>query len=209
MIVNSLNVGKPRQILWQGRLVETSIYKQPVSGPLPLHQLDFEGNLQADLVNHGGSDKAVNAYFHTHYAHWERVLGRRLPPGAFGENLTLAPGDESDVCIGDVYNVGDAQLEVSQPRIPCYKVDARHDRPGMAGEIVELGYTGFYFRVRRPGAVASGATLELVERPHPRVTVAFANRVLHHDVDDSEGLHALLAVPALANAWRKILTKRL
>lgn len=209
MIVVSINVGVPRPLEWQGKVVASSIFKEPVPGPLALDALNFAGNLQADLVNHGGPDKAVNAYFQDHYPHWAAELGRPLAPGAFGENLTLAGGSEEQVCIGDVYRAGTALLQVSQPRIPCYKLAARHGAADLPAKVIATGYTGFYFRVLTPGVVAPGDALTLVRRPPGAPTVAFANRIQHHDREDQAGLRALLAAEGLAAAWRESLGRRL
>ncbi len=209
MIIRSLNVGLPRSLEWKGKTVNSSIFKEPVLKPVSLDELNFAGNGQADLVNHGGPDKAVNAYFAAHYPYWEQELGRTLTPGAFGENLTLAGATEADVCIGDVWRAGGAVLQVSQPRIPCYKLAARHGVDDLPERVIATGYTGFYFRVLTPGVVAPGDMLELVQRPAAAISVAVANRIMHHDKQDWAGVRALLAAAGLAAAWREMLSTRL
>ncbi len=205
----SLNVGKPALLIYKGREVRSAIAKKPVAETIRLDSAPLAGDEQADVVHHGGPDKAICAYFHDHYPYWEDVLGKPLTPGAFGENFTLRGATEADVRIGDTFRVGDALLQVSQPRVPCFKLSAVHERPTLEAEVTASGYTGFYLRVLRPGSAAPGDRL-LLDAPHPAgVTVAEANRIMHRDKDDLRGLRALLAVDALADSWRSHLTNRL
>ncbi|TLS49877.1 MOSC domain-containing protein [Paenibacillus antri] len=205
----SLNVGKPTTVLYKGREVVTAIAKSPVAGPLRLDAAPLPGDEQADAVHHGGPDKAICAYCYEHYPYWERTIGKPLSPGAFGENFTLLGATEDEVRIGDTFRLGDALLQVSQPRVPCFKLSARHERPTLEAEVTASGFTGFYLRVLNPGAVAAGDRLRL-ETPHPAgVTVAEANRIMHRDKRDAAGLRRLLDVDALADSWRSQLSKRL
>ena len=205
----SLNVGKSTVIVHKGRNVLSAIAKAGVAGPLRLDDSPLEGDEQADVVHHGGPDKAICAYFRDHYPYWEGLLGKPLASGAFGENFTLRGATEEEVRIGDTFRIGDALLQVSQPRVPCFKLSARHDRPTLEAEVTATGFTGFYLRVLRPGSAAPGDRLRL-DTPHPAgVTVAEANRVMHRDKDDLDGLRALLAVDALADSWRAHLEQRL
>jgi MOSC domain-containing protein YiiM len=205
----SLNVGKPASLMYKGREVLSAIAKKSVAGPLRLDASPLAGDEQADVVHHGGPDKAVCAYFHEHYPYWEHLLGKPIAPGAFGENFTLRGASEADVRIGDTFRLGEALLQISQPRVPCYKLSALHERPTLEAEVTESGRTGFYLRVLRPGSAAPGDRLRL-DTPHPAgVTVAEANRLMHRDKDDLDGLRALLAVDALADSWRSHLEHRL
>jgi MOSC domain-containing protein YiiM len=208
----SVNVSRPHTIMYKGKEVATAIAKQAVSGPILLGQTQLEGDDQADKVHHGGEDKAICAYFHEHYTYWERVLGKPLSPGAFGENFTLRGGSERDVRIGDIFRLGNRiRLQVTQPRVPCFKLSAKHERPTLEREVADSGYTGFYLRVLElgEGEVHAGATLTL-EAADPRgMTIEEANRIMHQDKEDLDSLRRLLAVEALAESWRAHLTKRL
>jgi MOSC domain-containing protein YiiM len=184
--------------------------KPPVSGPRWLGETGLQGDAQADLDNHGGPEKAVCVYPLEHYPYWTERLGKSLEPGSFGENFSTQGLSETEVCIGDVYRVGSSLLQVSQPRQPCYKLAARHGVPEMAAWVQEQGRTGFYLRCLEPGEVRAGDEVSLVERPAGAVSVTGANRVMHHDRHDREGIRALLAMgELLAGSWRTKLEKRL
>ncbi|PYI52986.1 MOSC domain-containing protein [Paenibacillus flagellatus] len=206
----SLNVGRPATFVYKGKDVPTGIFKSPAAeGPIALTTLNFEGDGQADLVHHGGPDKAVCVYSYEHYPYWERDLGRELAYGAFGENLTVLGMTEDAVCIGDIYAIGDVRLQVSQPRQPCHKLAKMYDVPDLPIRVQNTGFTGFYFRVLVPGLFDRSLPLTL-ERRHPAgLTVAFANEIKHHRKDDLDGVRALLAVDALSTNWRVSFEKRL
>ena len=208
-VITSVNVGQPQQ----RRLPEcfpeaerigvyqTAIGKAPCPHPVRVHRLHLEGDAQADLSNHGGPDKAVHAHFAQHLAWWASMRGRPLVPGEIGENLTLAapPGDpdpdEHTFCIGDVVRAGSAVLQVTQPRIPCYKQAGQLGLADAVRQVAESGRCGLYLRVLREGVLQAGDTLELVERPSPVVTVAEAHRFVHHARGDPD-LRARLAACA-------------
>ncbi|WP_309121314.1 MOSC domain-containing protein [Paenibacillus sp.] len=205
----SLNVGKPTTVLYKGREVVTAIAKSSVAGPLRLDATPLAGDEQADTVHHGGPDKAICAYCYEHYPYWERIIGKPLSPGAFGENFTLRGATEDEVRIGDTFRLGDALLQVSQPRVPCFKLSARHERTTLEAEVTATGFTGFYLRILKAGEAAPGDRLRL-DAPHPAgVTVTEANRIMHRDKRDAAGLRKLLDVDALAESWRSQLSKRL
>ncbi|KPV56832.1 cytoplasmic protein [Paenibacillus sp. A3] len=205
----SLNVGKPQSVPFEKKEVSTGIYKQPVEGEVFLSSLNFDGDGQADLVHHGGVDKAVCVYPYEHYAYWSKQLGRELQYGAFGENLTTQGLLEDDLCIGDTFRVGGAVLQVSQPRQPCFKLSVKYGVPKLPLWVQNTGYTGYYFRVLQEGNVAAGDELILLERhPHGR-TVTFANRIMHHEKHNAEGMRSMLAVDQLADSWRETFEKRL
>lgn len=143
----SLNVGMPKQIQFNQKDVSTGIFKSATDEYLYLSYLNFEGDGQGDLVHHGGKEKAVCVYPYEHYPFWENELRRPLDYGAFGENLTIKGLLESDVCIGDVFKLGKAIVQVSQPRQPCYKLSIKYGVPDMPLKVQQTGYTGFYFRV--------------------------------------------------------------
>ncbi len=169
----------------------------------------LEGDAQADLKNHGGPEKAVCVYPLEHYPHWITRLGQELRPGAFGENFSTEGLLEQEVCIGDVYRVGSTVVQVSQPRQPCFKLAARHGVKELALWVQEAGLTGFYFRCLEPGEVRAGEEIELVERSERGVSLCEANRVMHRDKQDVEGIKRLLAIVELSTSWRRTLTKRL
>lgn len=205
----SLNVGEPKPLAYRGKHVQSGFRKSPEPGGLWLGETGLEGDGQADLENHGGPEKAVCVYPLEHYPYWQERLERPLEPGAFGENFSTEGLLESDVCIGDVYRVGGALVQVSQPRQPCYKMAARHGVKELALWVLETGFTGFYFRCLEPGEVRMGEGISLVRRARTPVSLAEANRVMHHDKRDVESIELLLAVPELAASWRRTFEKRL
>lgn len=205
----SLNVGEPKPLAYRGKHVQSGFRKSPEPGGLWLGETGLEGDGQADLENHGGPEKAVCVYPLEHYPYWQERLERPLEPGAFGENFSTEGLLESDVCIGDVYRVGGALVQVSQPRQPCYKMAARHGVKELALWVLETGFTGFYFRCLEPGEVRMGEEISLVRRARTPVSLAEANRVMHHDKRDVESIELLLAVPELAASWRRTFEKRL
>ncbi|MEW6586270.1 MAG: MOSC domain-containing protein [Nitrospirota bacterium] len=203
MIIGSLNIGLPKKEVFSGKEILTGICKSPVSKPLRLKKLGFEGDGVGDLRYHGGADKAVCVYSKEHYPYWEEVLGIQLPPAAFGENLTVSGLHEEGICIGDVFQLGTAIVQVSQPRQPCKTLAARYDRSDMIRLVRDSGRTGFYFRVITEGIVEKGSPFVLKERDPRGITVAFANHIYHHDNRNCEGIRMVLAVPALSESWQR------
>ena len=160
----SVNIGQPREVPWRGTTVTTSIFKDPVSGPVRVAGVNLDGDRQADLVVHGGPDKAVYVYPAEHYPAWERELGRSLPWGAFGENLTVSGLPLEDaICIGDRLRAGSAELLVVQPRLPCFKLGIRFNDPGMLRRFLVSGRTGYYLRILSEGDVEAGDSIDLVD----------------------------------------------
>jgi MOSC domain-containing protein YiiM len=205
----SLNVGMPMQIRHNKRDIATGIYKSGTYEPLYLSRLNFEGDGQGDLIHHGGREKAVCVYPYEHYPFWENELRTSLDYGAFGENLTIRGLLETDVCIGDVYKLGQAAVQVSQPRQPCYKLSVRYGAPEMPLKVQHTGYTGFYFRVLEEGIVSKADGLSLLQRHPHAVTVAYANRIMHRAKEEREGIARVLEVEALSENWRNTLLKRM
>lgn len=205
----SLNVGMPKQVQFQQKDVSTGIFKTATDKALYLSDLNFEGDGQGDLVHHGGREKAVCVYPYEHYPFWEEELKRPLEYGALGENLTTKGLLETDVCIGDVFELGQAIVQVSQPRQPCYKLTIKHGVPDMLLKVQQTGYTGFYFRVLTEGLVSKDDRLSLVNRHPKAITVAFANRIMHLEKNNIEGIKQILEVPELSLNWRNTLQKRL
>jgi MOSC domain-containing protein YiiM len=202
MIVESLNIGLPRKEIFFGKEITTGICKQPVAGLLQLGKAGFEGDGVGDLKHHGGSDKAICVYSFDHYPYWEDVLGIRLQVAAFGENLSVSGLDENEICIGDIFQLGTALVQVSQPRQPCSTLAARCGRNDMVKLVVDSGRTGFYLRVLEEGVVEKGAALTIRERDPRAVTVSFAGNTYHHDRKNREAIEKVLAVPALSESWQ-------
>jgi MOSC domain-containing protein YiiM len=201
--IESLNIGLPEKEIFYGKEIFTGICKTPASGPVNLGNLGFEGDGVGDIKHHGGRDKAVCFYSIDHYFYWEKVLGIILPAAAFGENLTISGLLEEDVCIGDVFELGTAVVQVTQPRQPCKTLAARYGRVDMVKLVVDSGRTGFYCRVLQEGVVEKDSPFMLKERDTHEITVAFANRIFHRDRKDSEGIERVLEVPALSESWRR------
>jgi MOSC domain-containing protein YiiM len=207
MIVESLNVGLPKKEIFDGKEIITGICKGPVSVSLHLGKLGFDGDGVADTKNHGGPDKAVCVYSLDHYPYWGELLRIKLPPAAFGENLSVSNLKEEEVCIGDIFLLGTAAVQISQPRQPCRTLAARYGRNDLAKLVVNSGFTGFYFRVLQEGIVEMGTPLVLMEKDPHEISVAFANRIFHHDRKNREGIESVLAIPALSEAWQRSLRK--
>lgn len=207
MILQTLSIGQAQAHPHQSGTVSSAIVKQPTSEPLRLTLTGLAGDQQADLRYHGGLDKAVCVYAAEHYPFWKEKLGRALPLPGFGENFTTVGLLEDEVCIGDVYQIGEVVVQVTQPRQPCYKLAMRHQIKDMAVQVTESGFTGFYLRVLKQGMVQAGAEITLLEKG--RLTIAEANRVMHVDRQDQQGIAMVLQESALSDAWRETLGKRL
>ena len=210
MRVVSVNIGLPREIEWQGKLVTTAIFKEPVAGRVALRSLNLDGDRQADLSVHGGREKAVYAYPVEHYRQWRAELADgALPYGAFGENLTTEGLREDAVHVGDRVRVGSAELVVTQPRLPCYKLAARFQRADMVKRFLASGRTGFYLAVLREGAVGAGDAIELLARDELGVTIAEITRLYVGKDPDDAALRRAIRVPALPASWRAHFLERL
>ncbi len=205
----SVNVGMPRDATWRDKPVRTGIFKQSVTGRVALHGDNLDGDRQADLTVHGGADKAVYGYPSEHYGFWCEWLGvDALPWGAFGENLTTEGMREPEVGIGDRFRVGSAELEVSQPRIPCHKLALRHQRADLPKHFLASGRSGFYFRIVVPGELAQGDAIERIAADPRGLSVADVQRLAREPGDDALNRRAV-DHPALAQVWRDELRKRL
>jgi MOSC domain-containing protein YiiM len=207
--VVSLQTGAPQTYNFDGRAWTTGMFKLPVEAPVHLTRIGFVGDGQADLEHHGGPDKAVCVYCIEHYPYWEQQLGIPLSNAAFGENITVSGLGEKKVSIGDVFRMGEALVQVSQPRQPCYKLGYKYGRADLPLLVQQTGYTGYYFRVLQEGIVKQGDTLKLVGFSTHRVSVDFANRIMHHDRENTDGTRLLLDIPELSESWRTQLLKRL
>lgn len=205
----SLNIGLPKEVTYGGKVIHTGINKKQVKEPVYLSFVKFNGDGQADLVHHGGVDKAVCVYTGDHYPYWEKELNQDLVYGAFGENITVSSMSEEDVCIGDTFELGQAIVQVTQPRQPCFKLAKKYNIPKLPLYFQETGYTGFYFRVLKEGWVSSVDTLKRLQSDPKGVSVAFANRIMHKEKQNIEGVKRILEVNALSNSWRKSFEKRI
>ncbi len=210
MILISVNVGQPRPVRYQDRTILTGIYKSPVSGPDAVHQTNLEGDGQADLTVHGGVDKAVYVYPAEHYPYWKEQLGRDdLFWGQFGENFTVSGLLETDVCIGDVFRVGTALVQVTQPREPCYKLGLRLDNAQVVRLFLESGRSGYYLRVLEQGQVTAPDALERVEGGAGQMSVRDLWWLCYFDKENIEQARRAFHLPALSAAWRQKFQSRL
>lgn len=208
MKIISVNVGQPRQLPWNNGAVATSIFKAPVAGRVRVQRLNLEGDNQADLTVHGGPNKAVYAYPSEHYAYWRDELRNDLPWGIFGENLTTSGLNESEVYVGDRYQVGTAELVVTQPRTPCYKLGIRFGDPGMIKRFLQSRRSGFYFAVAEEGEVEVGDGVKLLDRGTNTISIADLNR-LYPEAGDRELLKRAVQVEALPEKWRSYFREQL
>ena len=205
-----LFIGGIRPLPESGR--PTGMYKQPAGAPVVLGSEGFAGDEQADRRVHGGPEKAVHLYPADHYA---RLAARfpeaaaQLVPGSLGENLSLAGINEDDVRLGEVWALGDARLQICQPRNPCWKIDERFASEGMAAFIAEQQLTGWYFRVLAPGEVAPDAVPEVVERPADALTLGAAMRLWHNHRPPIDELAALSTAAGIASSWKAKIDQRL
>src|SRR2546430_1780945 len=173
MRVIAVSVGLPREVEWRGRSVRTSIFKEPITGPVKVDPMNLAGDRQSDLEVHGGVHKAVYVYPAEHYAYWRKELpGVDLPWGSFGENLTTEGLMEDSVHIGDRFRIGSAELVVTQPRMPCFKLGIRFGRPDMVKRFLRSGRTGFYLAVTREGEVRAGDAVAPIARHELGISVA-------------------------------------
>ncbi|MCY9696920.1 MOSC domain-containing protein [Paenibacillus alginolyticus] len=209
MEIVSINVGLPQTIMYQGKELVTGIYKYPVSSSLRVSKTQLDGDGQADLTLHGGTDKALCVYPEEHYAHWEQVLAQKLEAGTFGENLTVRGLLEDQVCIGDIYAIDDVIVQVSQPRQPCHKLAKRLDWGDAVLQVQETGYTGYYLRVLTEGVISKNAEVKLIVRDEAGVTVAYANQIKYHEKANIEAAQQIAAIQALSASWKQSFLKRL
>jgi len=206
----SINVGLPREVEWRGKVVRTSIFKAPVSGRVQVSSLNAQGDRQSDLSVHGGADKAVYAYPSEHYAFWRNELpGMDFPWGAFGENLTTQGLVEDKVHIGDRFRAGSAEFIVTQPRMPCFKLAIRFNRPDMVKRFLRSGRAGFYLAVVQEGDIGVGDSLDLVAEDNSHITVADVVGLYAADAANQDLLRRASELSALPESWREYFRERL
>lgn len=207
-MIYTLTVGMPKELVdSKGRSMITGIEKQRVQ-EVYLSSQGFEGDEVADKKHHGGPDRAVCLYPAEHYIQWEQELGKTLPVAAFGENLTVTNMLEADVCIGDIYKIGDAVIQVTQGRIPCSTIDRYTEANTLLKRLIETGYTGFLARVLEEGTICADSTIELVEKHPARISVLYCNEVYFKN-NDAIAMKQIQAVDALAEDWKEKLEKRI
>jgi len=199
----SVNVGKPKDVPWRGRTVHTGVWKSPVTGPRMVRRLNIDGDGQGDLAGHGGEQRAVLVYQTGSYRHWETFFGRDdLEHGAFGENFTVDGLPDDEVCIGDRYRIGQAEFEVTQPRVTCFRVAMRMAEPRLPSLLVAHHRPGFYLRVLTEGHVEAGDEIRRTRRGPHAMTVADIDALLYLPGHDAERLEAAIDIPALSPGWR-------
>jgi MOSC domain-containing protein YiiM len=210
MKILSLNVGLPREVSWQGKVVTTGIFKEPVDRPVMMRTLNLDGDAQADLTVHGGANKAVYAYPSEHYDYWRAELpGVNLPWGMFGENFTTKGLLEETVYIGDKFRIGETEVMVTEPRMPCYKLGIKFGRADIIKRFLASRRTGFYFAVAREAMVSAGAALELTGREQQEISVADITRLYAFEKDDLKSLRRAIEVEALPENWKGYFQHRL
>jgi MOSC domain-containing protein YiiM len=206
----SLNVGLPGEVQWKGKPVWTGIFKSAVTGPRMLSRLNVEGDAQADLTVHGGIYKAVYGYPVEHYDYWREVLPEmEWKWGAFGENFTTEGLLENQLYIGERFRIGTAELQVTEPRLPCYKLGIRFGRMDMVKRFLESRRTGFYFAVVEPGIVEADDVFKPTFRPTHNITIADITRVYAFEQDDLSTIQRIIKIPYLSEGWRDYFRQKL
>jgi len=206
----SLNVALPRIVEYNGGPVATGIFKEPAPGPVMLRTLNLDGDRQADLSVHGGVSKAVYVYPSEHYEFWRTELPEmELPYGMFGENFTTEGLFEDAVNVGDRFRVGEAELMVTEPRLPCYKLGIKFGRPDIIRKFLQSRRTGFYFAVLKEGAVKAGDKIDLISRDGNDVAISDITRLYAFERDDLATLRRAVELAALSESWREYFQRRI
>ncbi len=224
----SVNTGLPQEVSWHGRMVTTAIFKEPAGGRVALRKLNLDGDRQADLTVHGGEHKAVHCYSLAHYDYWKKELpGRKLSMGMFGENFTIDDGGpglpggqalpggqglEESVHLGDRFSVGTAEVAVTQPRLPCYKLGIRFGSDDMVKRFLASGRTGFYVAVVREGEVGAGDEMKVMAREPNAVPVSEITRLYvakRFGEAEIRAVRRALRVEELPESWKEYFRERL
>lgn len=214
----SLNCGLPREVLWRRQSVTTSIYKEPVSGRIPLRTLNLDGDRQSDLTVHGGKDKAVYCYPIEHYSYWRTELpDRSLPYGVFGENFSVEGPvreglAEESVYVGDRFSVGSAEVVVTQPRLPCYKLGIRFASDDMVRRFLRSKRTGFYLKVTREGEVGAGDDITLIGHSPGSISISEITRLYvakEYAPEDARQVRRAIETEALPDSWKEWFQEKL
>ena len=206
----SINISEPKKITFNGRELITSIYKMPVNKEVEVGQLGIEGDRQADLQVHGGYDKAVYAYSHTHYSHWSDIMKKSYEEfGLVGENLTIDDFDENEVFVGDEYKIGTTLLQVSQPRIPCYKIGIKMNSREFPKLFSQSGLLGSYMRVIEAGRMNIGDSVELSKRDNESMSIFEISKLLFVDLKNIEGMKRAISLRHLSEEIKEKFRERL
>ena len=210
MKIVSLNVGRPRLVLRNDEPVSTGIFKEPVSGRVMLRTLNLDGDRQADLTVHGGPEKAVYVYPSEHYPFWKSELpDMDLPWGMFGENFTSEGLNETETHIGDKFRIGSAEVMVTQPRMPCYKLGIRFGRTDIIKRFLVSERSGFYLSVLKEGEVGVGDEFQLIEKNASGVRVIDVTRLYSSEKDNADLMQRAIATAALPESWREYFQRRI
>jgi MOSC domain-containing protein YiiM len=210
MKILSVNVGLPRLVMRDNEPVSTGIFKEPVSGRVMLRTLNLDGDRQADLTVHGGPEKAVYVYPSEHYAFWKGELpDMDLPWGMFGENFTTEGLNEKETRIGDKFRIGTAEVRVTQPRMPCYKLGIRFGRTDIIKRFLISERSGFYLSVLKEGEVGVGDEFELIEKNASGVSVVAVTRLYSSEKHNADLMRRAIATEALPESWREYFRKRI
>jgi MOSC domain-containing protein YiiM len=209
--VISINIASPEHVSLDGgpKKHKSGIFKTPVSEPIFLDYLGFEGDGVGDLKVHGGKDKAICAYCIEHLTFWSKKLQREISPGSFGENLSLLGMPETDINIGDIFNIGSAQIQVSQPRQPCHKLNKVFGDQTMACSVKKSGFSGYYFRVLKTGIVENHSLVKIAQKGSNEFSIEKVNALLRKGGANIPDMEALISIQALSDEWQKLIQKRL
>ena len=206
----SVNVSLGKEVPYKGKTVATGIFKEPVNGRVMLRVLNLDGDRQVDLKGHGGPYKAVCVYSIEQYQQWEKELGRDdFRHGQFGENFTVDGMPDDKTHVGDVFRVGNSLVQVTQPRVPCYRLGIKMGSPEFPKKFLQSNRVGFYMRVLQEGEVGAGDSIELVETDPQQITVEAMNRLLYFDPENVEDATRALGIAALSPGWRGSFEERL
>ena len=200
-----LSKGLPKSSVYKDEAYVSGIWKEPCN-ELIVGFNEINGDQVANPEYHGGSDRVICVYPFEHYAHWESVFGEALTPSAFGENLTVAGMKEDEVCIGDVFQIGEAVLQVSQGRYPCSTINKRNNNNLLLKRIIETGYTGYFFRVLEEGKITANSQMKKLTSHPDQITVSSIHHLYFHETSPSmERIEKIMAVEELAAPWKKYL----
>ncbi len=206
----SVNVALPREVQHKRETVRTGIFKEPIEGRVMLRKLNLDGDGQGDLTVHGGAHQAVYVYPFEHYEYWREKLGRTdLTFGQFGENFTVLGMLEDQIHIGDIFRVGAAMVQVTQPRVPCYKLAIKMQLPQFPKLFMASGRTGFYLRVLQKGEVGAGDVIERIDVDPEPLSVQEVFRLAFIDRGNNEALKKAVELRGLSPGWQSMFEERL
>ena len=211
MKILSVNISEPKKILFNGKTLVTSIYKQPVNECLELNKLGLQGDKQADLNSHGGRHKALYIYSYIHYKYWGNILNKDFSKdyGLVGENFTVDDFDENNYFIGDEFEISNVIIKITQPRIPCYKLGIKMNNKNFLKKFVEYGHLGMYAKVKKTGQVKSGDTLKLIRRENETMSVYDISRLIFDKNDNIDSLKKAMRIKSLSEEIKTEFNKRL